>query len=442
MLSYDENIDDKNIEYNVNERKDNKLTGGLLGDCNRKISYKLELIRTFNRNIIWCKDKNIKNKNKNKIILDTESYSFIQHRGLSQSDNMYFYIHKEGVKTLYYPIDNNKLSSLCSELYSHCGTGKEVDTIMNNKNGMFNEMYPRILVYIFSIDPNQLVPVGNGINKYIVGYNKNNGLYLENINGGNYFCIPCLKNKQLKTKKRFHRLSRLILTFTAIHEILLHLMDNWIYENLQDKISIKLSDKLHKISGKNYNNFIFISKFGKDDLLNFENNILTRNKIWIEQTTHKILNQQDILLNYEFGVVYNTDIDMINELENFHKYMIKRLTEHYFNVYCPTYVQCFEFEISMNNILRNDINHQINVSNILSNYINGRDFNYVSRLLVRDTTITDRHKLINNMTFFNDLINIKDDDEIVEQQIKEYSCNIFNKIVEGDILKNFVDNYN
>lgn len=408
------------------------FNGGSLGDINNFI-FNMFVYRDFyNNDILWYIykpdeispdkiesqiTKKDSFKNKYLILSDTETYKIYQYlHNKTTNEDIIILSHKEGYKTLEYSnkIKEKQANYLIQEYKSHIY--KEINYIENNN---FTTYKPDNIIntYVFSINPNYTIKLKyEKLSKEIVHTlntdHSNYDLYRNNkTNKVNIICYNDNREKINFEIINNNILSILLFSPSAIHEIIMHILDNLIYININNIVNIlkiKYKDKYNKtINDKSY--IKYIDKFGCDTFRFFQNNILNYNDY------SKIIKPiKDILINYEFGVLVSNDKNLMEYFCEWHNEQLIILTKLFVDMFVPEFIICYNYKIKSNiNIKDYDFILNVNI-NYTYNTINKNNYKTIDKLNI-------------NTFYINNIIKQLDNNKL-EPIIKKVSIDIFKEL--------------
>ena len=386
------------------------INGGVLGKVKHDLAYAFINKNYFGANILWNvkRTSDMDNINSYLVLSDTETYKIYQKVLTKINDETkYVLSNKEGYLTLSYNKDESNILNLIQEYKSH--EDKEIYYIECNDN---TENYIDIInVFIFSMNPSYVsklnynkLPNEDVYCFYITC--KYHDLYRDKVKDK----ITILYNDDNKHISKYvcnnsEIFSLLLFVPTSIHEMLMHILDNLIYLNLDNIINI-LKEEYKDMYNIDINNstLTYIDKYGETNYSYFQDNIVDI----LKSNYHKqIKSTRSILVNFEFGVLSSNSIDLIKYFSKWHDEQINILTKLFIDSFVPKFLICTNYKVNKNN---NTYTHNTIDKNTYKN-INPLDI---------------------NKYFIDNIIKKYEDRETLDYIIKNVSIEIF-KILYNDL---------
>lgn len=406
-----------------------KIYGSSLGQLEHNLSNYFVMKNFYGVNILWY----LKNTNEifiddYIIISDVETYKIYQrykNKYLNGLPNKIFLSHKEGYLSLKYNndyVDDKNIKGLAQEFNSHFN--KEIKKALNNKYTE-NKIDNIINCFIFSLNPLYTNIITLTERKYsedqihtLKDYNKdqNNELFInDNKIYIKYYNNDIIENYLISNDKI---LSILLLSPASIFEILIHILDNLIYLNLNNVVKLvkELYYLKYKIKIDDNVKLYYVNKYGKDSYINFQNEIL---KYMNEQYSNEHLYKtDDILIDKEFGVLMSNDDNFMGFFSNWHNNQIRTLLNLYINKYVPEFINCYYFQANYNNL----------------------SYKYIGTI---NKTSNKNDKILINSFYINNIIEpyknkVNNLTKIIKQASKTIYNNIINQFVEITKINNKV----
>ena len=243
--------DYENIEYNVNERKDNKLDGGKRGKIDNPIHnvfLKTNDYFGYGEDLFWSLSTLSNNFYENTQLQKTENYEILQK---IKDTNLCYIYHKEGFLTFNPIFTDNSLKKYCPEYYSH--KSKEIKSIVENSSNEYVDTCDLIYSTIFTLNPMHMETITDiNVSDYFSNPPEDCELCkLENTDYLYYEEDGSVIIKEFDIDYFLNDISKnlLISVPSAIHEICLHFFNNFLYYNID-----KLTDKEKWIKDINNDN--------------------------------------------------------------------------------------------------------------------------------------------------------------------------------------------
>lgn len=389
--------DDENIEYNVNKRKDNKLTGGKLGDIDKPIQTIFTSYNILNHQLLCTSTIETPSRSR---VSKVETYKFIEK--IKRNENIKKHKRKEIKKTLRDPIfvenpdpkiminlQMDKLSFLIhKEGYLSWVLTQDIDPVDITPSNTFivsEEIHPEYNSHnndiIKTIEKNLIqgedeFNINDKLTTYIYGIKDS---LATNIPGTNQYTLTTDQNADFfisGNKIMAHTdieeepiieidatcFGIAMMLMGAIHEIILHFFDNLFYNNLHHAKtaafkeieeyynSIPNDKKDNNEIDKNLRSLLIksiakvVGKYGSTTFERFQENIHKFNPSDYKQ---EIFKNDIIAFNKEIGIFFSNRKVFLAALSIVHDNGIKTISDIFIKNYVPRCFQPFYGEVNM-----------------------------------------------------------------------------------------------